>query len=125
MHLPATLVASEWEFLATDPTILTASTVAQLSRGTYDPEIVIDSIVLCHYTGAATTVTIRRLPSGASEGGSHNQFTAMPIAASETILLPEQGQASLNWYMKPGEAIKALAADATRVTMVINYRKRR
>lgn len=125
MNLPATIVASEWEFLATSPTILTAATVAQLTRGLYEPEIVVDSITLCQYTGAATTVTVRRLPSGGSEGGSHNQFTAMPIAASETILLPEQGQASLNWYLQPGEAIKALAADATRVTMTINYRKRR
>lgn len=123
--LPAAIVASEWEFKSIGPTVLTASSVEQIARGTYEGEVIIDSIILCEYAGSGSTVTIRKVVSGASDAAAANIFTAIPIAANETILIPETVGGSLNLNLPAGGAIKALAANASRVNMTINYRTRR
>lgn len=122
---PPAVVADAWEYFSIGPTVLTASSVAQLSRGTYEPEIVVDSIIATEYAGSGSTFTVRKVASGASDAAAANILTAVPIAANETVLVPEMAGGSLGLVLNAGDSIKALAANASRVNLTINYRKRR
>lgn len=119
------LISGEWIHKSTGPTVLTASSVEHLSRAVGGAEIIIDNIVLCDNSGSGSTVTARKVASGGTDDGTANFLTAYPIGASETAIVPDNGNPSNLLFLNEGDSIKLLAANASRIVAHINYRVRR
>lgn len=95
---------------------LTNASAALLTSG--DGAVyIIDKIFLTEYAGGAHTATLRHLDSGNVDDATANIFTAMALAANETIEV--EGPIILS----DGASLKGLADANTCVNYLISYRK--
>lgn len=74
------------------------------------------NIILCERSGNATTVTLRKYASALGNSATNNLFTALSLAANETVILDVK-----DLFLTDGQILAALASVANRVSIDINY----
>lgn len=74
------------------------------------------NIVLCERSGNATTVTIRKYANALGNSAVNNLFTALSLAANETVILDLK-----DLFLTNGQILAALASTANRISIDINY----
>lgn len=76
------------------------------------------SIILCERSGNATTATIRKYASALGNTAANNLFTAIPLAANETVQIEFAGNGLI---LTNGQILAALASVTTRISMDVQY----
>ena len=97
------------------PTRLTTAEAAILTApasGRY----VIKNLIICEASGNARTVTIRKYASALGNVATANLFTALALAANETVIVDLSGL-----YLTNGQILAALASANTSVNIDVNY----
>lgn len=97
------------------PQALTTSEAAVLTApasGRY----IVKNIILCERSGNASSATIRKYASSLGNSAANNLFTAVALAANETLILDVE-----DMFLTNGQILAALAADNSRVVMDVNY----
>lgn len=74
------------------------------------------NIILCERSGNATTVTLRKYAAALGNSATNNLFTALALAANETVILDVK-----DLFLTDGQILAALASVANRVSIDINY----
>lgn len=74
------------------------------------------NIVLCERSGNATTVTLRKYASTLGNSAVNNLFTALSLAANETVILDLK-----DLFLTNGQILAALASVNNRVSIDVNY----
>ena len=102
------------------PTAVTTTEAAILTApvsGRYK----VTSIVLCERSGNARTVTVRKYASSLGASAANNLFTALALAANETVVInfPE------GLWLTNGQILAALASANTSIAMDVNYEAER
>lgn len=82
-----------------------------------DQTWIVDSIVLCEYSGNARTFDLRINVAGASDADVQYMFQDAALASKETLVI--EGP----FYLGDGDVLKGLASAATSVNAQIFYRK--
>lgn len=74
------------------------------------------NIVLCERSGNATTVTLRKYANALGNAAANNLFTALSLAANETVILDLK-----DMFLTNGQILAALASTGNRISIDINY----
>lgn len=74
------------------------------------------NIVLCERSGNATTVTLRKYANALGNASANNLFTALSLAANETVILDLK-----DMFLTNGQILAALASTGNRISIDINY----
>lgn len=74
------------------------------------------NIVLCERSGNATTVTLRKYASTLGNSATNNLFTALSLAANETVILDVK-----DMFLTNGQILAALASTGNRISIDVNY----
>ena len=74
------------------------------------------NIVLCERSGNATTVTLRKYATTLGNSAVNNLFTALALAANETVILDLK-----DMFLTNGQILAALASVDNRVSIDVNY----
>lgn len=74
------------------------------------------NIVLCERSGNATTVTLRKYAAALGNSATNNLFTALSLAANETVILDLK-----DMFLTNGQILAALASVGNRISIDVNY----
>ena len=74
------------------------------------------NIVLCERSGNATTVTLRKYAAALGNSATNNLFTALSLAANETVILDLK-----DMFLTNGQILAALASTGNRISIDVNY----
>ena len=116
--------ASISNMFTTNPVNLAAAVggttgTAVLTASTTTGKLKVTAIRSCEYGGAGTTVTLRLLPSGGTEGAVHDLINALSIGSGVTLNLLEQLDGPI--VLDVGDKLTAFAGTTARANIVITY----
>lgn len=74
------------------------------------------NIIVAERSGNATTFTLRKYANALGNSATNNLFTALSLAANETVILDLK-----DLYLTNGQILAALASVNNRISVDINY----